>query len=103
MSTVYRDGINSHLGVLPAPARHAAGESIEATLAVADKLGPAGRSLVGPANDAFIHAMHVTAVCSAAVALIGALVVLVFLPSKAAVAAAAGGGEREGEPVGAER
>ena len=27
------------------------------------KLGPRGEALVGPANDAFLHAMHVTALC----------------------------------------
>ncbi|WP_405731434.1 MFS transporter [Streptomyces sp. NBC_01537] len=96
MSAVYRDGINSHLNILPASARHAAGESIEATLAVAGKLGPAGKSLVGPANDAFIHAMHITAVCSASVALIGGLICLFFLPAKDAAAPAPGAaGDRE--------
>jgi predicted MFS family arabinose efflux permease len=95
MSTVYRDGINSHLTVLPVSARHAAGESIEATLAVAGKLGPAGKSLVGPANDAFLHAMHITAVCSASVALLGGLVCLIFLPPKDAVANTPGAEDRE--------
>jgi hypothetical protein len=90
LSTTYRNGISGHLGVLPASARHAAGESVEATLAVAAKLGPAGRALVQPANDAFIHAMHIAATGSAAVALAGALVVLIFLPGKDAVAADAG-------------
>jgi EmrB/QacA subfamily drug resistance transporter len=95
MSAVYRDGINSHLSILPASARHAAGESIEATLAVAGKLGPAGKSLVGPANDAFIHAMHITAVCSASVALLGGLICLFFLPAKEAATPAPGAGDRE--------
>ncbi|WP_329318804.1 MFS transporter [Streptomyces sp. NBC_01262] len=95
MSAVYRDGINSHLSILPASARHAAGESIEATLAVAGKLGPAGKPLVGPANDAFIHAMHITAVCSASVALLGGLICLFFLPAKEAATPAPGAGDRE--------
>jgi EmrB/QacA subfamily drug resistance transporter len=82
LSTVYRNGINDHLGVLPPGARHSAGESIQATIGVAEKLGPRGQSLIQPANDAFIHAMHVTATCSAVVALIGAVVTLVFLPPK---------------------
>jgi hypothetical protein len=51
-------------------------------------MGLAGRALVRPANDAFIHAMHIAAIGSAAVALLGAVVVLVFLPRKAAAAAA---------------
>jgi DHA2 family integral membrane protein (MFS transporter) len=99
LSTTYRSGIDSHLGVLPASDRHAAGESVEATLSVADKLGPAGRVLVQPAHDAFIHAMHVTAMGSAAVALIGAVVVLLFLPRKNAPVAA-GGDKSQPQAVG---
>ncbi|MGW4519063.1 MFS transporter [Streptomyces sp. NPDC004393] len=90
LSTTYRNGIDGHLDVLPASDRHAAGESVQATLTVAEKLGPAGRVLVQPAHDAFIHAMHIAAIGSATVALVSAVVVLVFLPGKAAVAAASG-------------
>ncbi|MER7692792.1 MFS transporter [Streptomyces sp. NPDC097610] len=90
LSTTYRNGINGHLNGLPASDRHAAGESLQATLAVAEKLGPAGRALVRPAHDAFIHAMHITAIGSAAVALAGAVVVLAFLPGKDAAVAAGG-------------
>lgn len=103
MSTVYRNGINGHLDGLPAPARHAAGESIEATLGVASKLGPKGQGLVEPANHAFIHAMHVTAAASGAVALFGALVVLVFLPGRPTPAPAEPGGEAELTMAGAEK
>ncbi|MGW3755188.1 MFS transporter [Streptomyces sp. NPDC005134] len=96
LSTTYRNGIDSHLGVLPASDRHGAGESVQATLAVAEKLGPAGRALVRSANGAFIHAMHITAIGSAAVALVGAVVVLVFLPGKdAAVAAGSDKSQRQ--------
>ncbi|GAB2741090.1 MFS transporter [Streptomyces bullii] len=82
LSAAYRTGIEDRLGALPAGLRHAAGESIEATLGVADRLGPRGRSLVEPAYDAFLHAMHVTALWGAGVALFGALVVALFLPGK---------------------
>ncbi|WP_328783254.1 MFS transporter [Streptomyces canus] len=84
LSTAYRNSIESHLGAVPAGVRHTAGESIEATLGVAAKLGPRGDALVGPANDAFLHAMHVTALCGAGVALVGALVVALFLPGRPA-------------------
>jgi EmrB/QacA subfamily drug resistance transporter len=84
LSTAYRNGIEPHLGSVPAGVRHTAGESIEATLGVAAKLGPRGDALVGPANDAFLHAMHVTALCGAGVALVGALVVALFLPGRPA-------------------
>jgi DHA2 family integral membrane protein (MFS transporter) len=84
LSTAYRDGIQDKLTLLPAGVRHTAGESIEATLGVAAKLGPKGKALVSPANDAFLHAMHVTALWGAGVAVLGAVVVALFLPGKAA-------------------
>ncbi|MFD7622311.1 MFS transporter, partial [Streptomyces sp. NPDC059802] len=104
LSTVYRGDIEGHLGALPAGARAAAGESIEATLGIADKMGPAGAPLVASANDAFLKAMHVTAVGSATIALVGALVVALFLPGRGGRAPARrGGGARRprGPPAGA--
>lgn len=87
LSAVYRGDIEGHLGAVPAGVRDVAGESIEATLGVAAKLGPvAGKPLVAAADDAFISAMHVTALGSAAVALIGAVVVGLFLPGRAPAA-----------------
>ncbi|MEV5431038.1 MFS transporter [Streptomyces sp. NPDC052701] len=82
LSTAYRTDIEGSLGALPAGLRHTAGESVEATLGVAAKLGPRGRDLVGPAHDAFLHAMHITALWGAGVAVIGAIVVALFLPGK---------------------
>ncbi|MEV7979461.1 MFS transporter [Streptomyces sp. NPDC086519] len=82
LSTSYRNGIEGKLGTLPPGLRETAGESIEATLGVAAKLGAQGKALVTPANDAFLHAMHTTALCGAGVALIGAVVVALFLPGK---------------------
>ncbi|MFE3603333.1 MFS transporter [Streptomyces sp. NPDC059142] len=107
LSATYRGGIEGHLDAVPAAARDAAGESIEATLAVAQKLGPAGRPLIGSAYDAFLDAMHVTALGSAAVALIGAVVVALFLPGRPPAGSrtgeAPGAGETSGtaEPAGA--
>jgi EmrB/QacA subfamily drug resistance transporter len=82
LSTAYRNGIDDRLGLVPADLRHTAGESIEATLGVAAKLGPRGQDLVGPANDAFLHAMHVTALWGAGVAVLGAIVVARYLPGR---------------------
>lgn len=84
LSAAYRSGIEDKLGALPVGVRHTAGESIEATLGVAAKLGPRGDALVGPANDAFLHAMHITALCGAGVAVLGALVVALCLPGRPA-------------------
>ncbi|MEU1176389.1 MFS transporter [Streptomyces sp. NPDC005820] len=82
LSTAYRNGIEDKLGALPAGLRETAGESIEATLGVAAKLGARGKGLVTSADDAFLHAMHITALCGAGVALAGAIVVALFLPGK---------------------
>ncbi|WP_406305412.1 MFS transporter [Streptomyces sp. NBC_00879] len=82
LATHYRSGIEEHLGALPAGARDAAGESIEATLAAAESLGPAGKALIGPANEAFLDAMHLTSLCSAVIAVVGAVVVGAFLPGR---------------------
>ncbi|MBX9362405.1 MFS transporter [Streptomyces sp. WAC04114] len=95
LSTAYRTGIEDKLGVLPPALRHTAGESIEATLGVADKLGPRGESLVAPAHDAFLHAMHTTALWGAGIALIGAVVVALFLPGRPPAPPQQGEGEKE--------
>ncbi|WP_030670328.1 MFS transporter [Streptomyces rimosus] len=103
LSTVYRDDIDGALNSvpgLPDAARHAAGESIEATLGVARHLGPAGQRLITDAHDAFIHAMHVTALASAGVAVLGAVVVGAFLPGRMG-AGARGADRAEQEKAGA--
>ncbi|MFH8343504.1 MFS transporter [Streptomyces sp. NPDC018045] len=103
LSTVYRDGIEGTLKSvpgLPEDARHAAGESIEATLGLARHLGPAGKALADEANAAFIHAMHVTALGSAAVAVLGAVVVAAFLPGRTG-SGARGADRAEREKAGA--
>ncbi|WP_406198018.1 MFS transporter [Kitasatospora sp. NBC_01560] len=83
LSTVYRDGMADKLDQLPTEAlREKAGESLEATLAVADRLGPQGAGLVGPANDSFISAMHVVAGLSAGITLVGALLAWLLLPGR---------------------
>ncbi|WP_250304439.1 MFS transporter [Streptomyces sp. NBC_01267] len=82
LSAAYRGRIEDHLDAVPPGARKAAGESIEATLGIAAKLGPAGKDLASQADTAFLHAMQVTALGSAGVALLGALVVVLFLPGR---------------------
>ncbi|MFI6511475.1 MFS transporter [Streptosporangium sp. NPDC050855] len=82
LSATYRDQIAPALSGLPDQARHAAGESLTATLGVAQGLGARGSALIEPAKLAFIEGMHVTALVSAAIALAGALVVLKWLPGR---------------------
>lgn len=101
LSAAYRSGVEDKLTVLPAGARHAAGESIEATLGVAAELGPRGEPLVTAAHDSFLHAMHITALCGAGVALIGVAVVALFLPGRTPQEPDAR--QEEADPVGAGR
>ncbi|MCP9954765.1 MFS transporter [Actinomadura madurae] len=88
VASVYRGDLRDRLAALPAGAREAAGESIEGAHAVAAQLGPAGQSLVGPADAAFVHAMHTASVAAAVVSFLGALVVLKWMPGRAAAPAA---------------
>jgi EmrB/QacA subfamily drug resistance transporter len=76
----YNHALSPTLASLPAAARGAAGGSIAATQAVAAQLGTAGRALLGPANDAFVSAMHVTTLVAAVISLAGAIVVLRWMP-----------------------
>jgi len=87
LAQAYHQALSPTLSALPATARGAAGGSIEATQAVAAQLGTAGRALLGPANDAFVSAMHVTTIVAAVIALAGAIVVLRWMPGLGSPAA----------------
>jgi EmrB/QacA subfamily drug resistance transporter len=97
IAQLYRDQLSPHLTALPAAARSAATGSITATQTVAGHLGSAGARLDGFANTAFVHSMHVTTAISAVITLAGALVVLVWMPGRAAAPAAAGRGAAPAE------
>jgi EmrB/QacA subfamily drug resistance transporter len=84
----------AHLGgaaeALPAAARAEANQSIVATLEAVrqvqgngdDDAARAAADIVGPAREAFVSAMHVTAVFTAIAALVAAAIVLVWLPGR---------------------
>ncbi len=80
LANAYHSALSPTLAHLPATARGAAGGSIEATQAVAARLGSSGNFLLGPANNAFVSAMHVTTIVAAAISLAGAIVVLRWMP-----------------------
>jgi EmrB/QacA subfamily drug resistance transporter len=84
LSASYRGSMAPHVGQLPVAARGPAQESISGGYAVAARLGVAGRSLIGHVNDSFVHAMHYAAIGSAAVALVGLAVVVIWLPRHSA-------------------
>jgi len=89
LAQAYRSQLSPQLGSLPASARNAAASSITASQAVAAKLGAAGRGFASAADSSFVHAMHVTTLISAAITLLGAIVVLRWMPGRAAAAPAA--------------
>ena len=64
-------------------ALHAAGESIEGTMALARSLGARGEPLVAPAKEAFLAGLHLAALVSLCFGLIGLVVVLVWMPGHA--------------------
>jgi EmrB/QacA subfamily drug resistance transporter len=76
LSTVYARTVTPKLGALPPATRAAAAESAEATRVAAAKAH--APDLVGAANDAFIHAMHVATIVGAAVSFAGVIVAFVF-------------------------
>jgi MFS transporter, DHA2 family, multidrug resistance protein len=85
LAQAYRGQLSPHLTGLPAAARGDAAGSIAGTQAVAAKLGagsPAGRDLATFADHAFVHAMHITTVISAVITLLGALVVVIWMPGR---------------------
>jgi EmrB/QacA subfamily drug resistance transporter len=87
LAQAYRGQLSPHLTGLAAAAKGAAAGSIAGTQAVAAKLGPgspAGRDLAAFADHAFVHAMHITTLISAAITLLGALVVLIWMPGRGA-------------------
>jgi EmrB/QacA subfamily drug resistance transporter len=94
VASVYRGDLADRLAALPAGVREAAGQSIEGAHAVAERLGPAGEGLIGPANAAFVHGMHAASVAAAVIAFLAAMVVLRWMPGRAPAA----GGTAAGTP-----
>jgi hypothetical protein len=80
---------------LPASAAQAVQDSVAGGMAVARALG--SRSLAGDVAGAYVHAMTVVLLTTAALALIGAVLAALRLPARGAVPA----GEREPATIGA--
>jgi EmrB/QacA subfamily drug resistance transporter len=85
MASVYGGRILDALSGTPLPAglRTAAGDSLAAALQIAgDVGGAAGRGIALAAQDAFVHAFQIGSVVTGGVALVGAVLALLFLPSR---------------------
>ena len=88
---------------MPADTAHTVSGSIQATQTFVGESAsthPQAARLIGPANEAFVHAMHITTLVAALLVLAGGLVVLRWMPGKprpAAEIAAASEGSYEHE------
>jgi EmrB/QacA subfamily drug resistance transporter len=112
LSGSYRHQVAGAVTVLPAGARDEAAGSIGATATVVQQVAGAARrayaagqlpaadaqrlkvgltALMDRADDAFVVAMHRADLCGAVVALLGAVIALLWLPSRAATVALAEG------------
>src|SRR5271166_118409 len=99
LAVFYRNSLSPSLTALPAAARSAASSSITATQAVAQQLGTAGQSLLAPANEAFVHAMHIATLIAALLALAGGFVVLRWMPGKPRKAALSAPAPQASDPA----
>jgi EmrB/QacA subfamily drug resistance transporter len=81
LAALYQHRVQGALDVLTPDKRKVAGHSVEAAHAVSGT-GAKAEALVRAADDAFVHAMHITSVVAAAVAVLGALVAMATMPGK---------------------
>jgi DHA2 family multidrug resistance protein-like MFS transporter len=100
LAEAYRARLRPHLAAIPSAARHEVTASISATQAAAQHLGAAGARLVVAAGDSFVHAMHITSAVSTVIAVIGAGVVVTWMPGRGEVAKGPLPARSPGEPAG---
>jgi Na+/melibiose symporter-like transporter len=89
MASVYAARLGNAVQGLPAGVRDEASESIVATLAAVRQASGgdpgaarAAAAVVAPARDAFVQAMHVTALGTVGAALVATVVVLIWMPGR---------------------
>lgn len=81
MSSSFRNSIAPAVAELSSPAAEAATTSIDGALVVAERLGPTGQPLMKAAQQAFTSAVGDAMGVAAAIAVLGGVIVLVFLPA----------------------
>lgn len=95
-SSAYSSEIGSALTGLPAELAGQARDSVGAATIIASQIGgEAGRALAEASKIAFVDSLSTTLLVAAAVSLFGAVVTLIFLPSRGGLLADAGSPERE--------
>ena len=90
LTSIYASNMDDATSTLPPAAAEAASDSVGAAHAVGTQLGgEAGADLIAVANSAFVDAMATTATLASAAAMVGALIALALLPSRAVAATGA--------------
>ncbi len=83
-ASAYTAALRPVLSGLPAPTTEQALSSVGAAIEIGTKVGgAAGAAIVTAAKTSFIHAMDRGLIVGALIALVGALVALMWLPSRA--------------------
>jgi fucose permease len=83
LASKYGDGMEGSVSSLSDPVAAASLDSVDAAHAAAAQIGgDAGPSLIASADQAFVTAMGSTTSIAAAVAMAGALIAMLFLPSR---------------------
>ncbi|MDQ3766426.1 MAG: MFS transporter, partial [Actinomycetota bacterium] len=85
LSSSYGDAMSPAVSNLPARAALAASDSVGAALNIAGHIGPQGSALAQAARNSFVVSMGDAVTVAAGVALLGAAVALIFLPSRARI------------------
>jgi EmrB/QacA subfamily drug resistance transporter len=100
LAQAYRGQLAPQLSALSPAARTAATASIAQTQAIAQQLGPAGHGLLTAADAAFVHAMHVSALISVIIAVVGAVAIWAWMPGRPVPRAAEAGSVGQAGSVG---
>ena len=100
LTSSYGSGMDDATAGLPPAAAEAARDQVGAAHEIGAQLGGnAGTTLIDAANSAFVDAMATTATLAAAAAVVGALIALALLPSRARAQSAASLGPDRLEPA----
>jgi Na+/melibiose symporter-like transporter len=83
LASKYAGGMDGSTDDLPTDAAEASLDSVGGAHAVATQVGDSAGALIASADQAFVSAMGATTDIAAAVALVGALIALAFLPTRA--------------------
>lgn len=80
LSSVYSSKIATSLTLLPAQAREVANNSLAGALAVAEKMGPLGKSLAMSAKQAWMSGLSNAVSVAAAIVIVAAIIAAIWLP-----------------------